>query len=136
MATRYAAYGTTIGPTAEAVIAGVRSVTGPSLKADTIDVTTHDSTAAWEEAVVGILRSGDVKLEIEYDPLNATHANAGHGLLAQFIARTAHSYTLTFPSAVAWVFSAFVTGFEPSAPHDKDLTATVTLKVTANPTLA
>jgi predicted secreted protein len=133
---KYAAYGTTFGVTGGTVIANVKSLTGPSLKLDTVDVTTHDSTGGWEESVGTILRTGDVKLELVYDPSTATHKNAADGLIAILIGKAAHSFTLTFPDAVAWVFSAFVTGFEPAAPHDKDLSATVTLKVTGSPTIA
>jgi len=134
---KYAAFGTLLkrGSTA---IAYTRSISGPGLSADTEDVTTHDSTAAFEEVVVTILRSGEVSFEIEYDPNNATHKNAAAGLIADYISRTANTYNLVFPStaAVTWTFSAFVTGFEPSAPHDGALTAAVKMKVTGQPTLA
>jgi predicted secreted protein len=133
---KYAAYGTTFGVTGGTVIANVKSITGPGLKLDTVDVTTHDSTGGWEEVVGTILRTGDVKMELAYDPATATHKNAADGLLAILIGKTAHGFTLTFPNSTAWVFNALVTGFEPSAPHDKDLSATVTLKVTGSPTIA
>jgi hypothetical protein len=134
--TKYAAYGTTFGPTGETVFAAVKSITGPGLKLDTADVTTHDSTSAWEEAVGTILRSGEVKLELVFDPAATTHKNAGHGLLAMLVARAAHGYTLTFPDTTAWTFDALCTGFEPSAPHDGALSATATFKLTGQPTLA
>jgi hypothetical protein len=60
--TKYAAYGTTFGVTGGTVIAQVKSVSGPGIKLDTVDVTTHDSTGGWEEVVGTILRSGEVKL--------------------------------------------------------------------------
>jgi predicted secreted protein len=135
MGTKYAAYGTTFGTTGDAVIAHVKSLTGPGLKLDTADVTTHDSAGGWEEVVGTILRSGEVKLELVYDPADATHKNAGVGLLAIMIGRATDGFTLTFPNASAFIFNAYVTGFEPSAPHDKDLSATVTLKLTGSPTI-
>jgi hypothetical protein len=48
------------------------------------------------------------------------------------------SYALVFPStaAVSWTFTAFVVGFEPDMPHDGALTASVSLKLTGQPTLA
>jgi predicted secreted protein len=135
--TKYAAYGTTFGVTGGTVIAQVKSVSGPGIKLDTVDVTTHDSTGGWEEVVGTILRSGEVKLELEYDPATATHKNAADGLIAIMIGKVAHSFTLSWPdAATTWVFNALVTGFEPSAPHDKDLSATVTLKVSGAPTIA
>ena len=72
---KYDAYGTNLyrgtsgGGT---IIAQVQSIGGPGLSADTVDVTSHDSTGAWEEVVVSILRSGEITLDIVYDPANAT----------------------------------------------------------------
>lgn len=134
--TKYAAFGTLFkrGSTA---IAYVTNVSGPGLSADTEDVTSHDSTAAWEEHVATILRSGEVTLDLEYDPNAATHKNASGGLLYDLASRTAQTFSIVFPSSgtVTWSFSAIVTGFEPSAPHDGALTATVKLKLTGQPTL-
>jgi len=59
-------------------------------------------------------------------------------LIADLVGRASTTYTLVFPDSgsTEWVFSAYVTGFEPSAPHDADLTATVNMKPTGQPTLA
>lgn len=117
-------------------IAYVQNVSGPGLQADTEDVTTHDSPGAWEEHVATILRSGEVSLDLEYDPAAATHKNAAGGLIADLVSRTANTYSLVFPDTTTWTFSAFVTGFEPSAPFDGALTASVKLKLTGELTLS
>jgi predicted secreted protein len=134
---KYSAYGTTLKTAGTTAIVNVQSISGPSLSLDTEDVTSHDSSAAWEEVVGTILRSGEVSMDIVYDPAAATHKNAAGGLLYDMVSRTAVHYHLTFPSTVptVWAFDAFVTGFEPSAPHDGALTAAVTLKLTGAPTL-
>lgn len=119
---------------ANASIAAVRSIGGPGLSVDTEDVTTHDSTEAWEEVVVTIERSGEVSLEIVYDPAAATHS-ATAGLLDYLENGKEAFFTLTFPDTSAWSFPGFVTGFEPDAPHDGALTANVTLKISGKPTL-
>lgn len=136
--TKYAGLGTTLkrGGTGGTAIAQISNISGPGLSLDTEDVTTHDSSGGWEEVVATILRSGEVTVDIVYDPAAATHKNAAGGLLADLISRTAQTYAITFPGAVSWSFSAFVTGFEPSAPHDGSLTASVKFKVTGAPTLA
>lgn len=133
---KYAAYGTLL-KRAGTTIAQVQNISGPGLALDTEDVTTHDSAGAWEEVVGTILRSGEISLDLVYDPNAATHKYAAGGLLSDLVLRTAVSYTLVFPSTatVTWTFTAFVTGFEPSAPHDGALTATATLKLTGQPTL-
>jgi hypothetical protein len=133
---KYSAFGTTLNKGGVPIVQ-IKSISGPGLSLDTEDVTTHDSTAGWEEVVATIIRSGQVTFEIEYDPNAATHKNAAGGLLYDLASRTANAYTLVFPStaAVTWTFTAFVTGFEPSAPVEGALTATVTMKITGQPTL-
>ncbi len=135
--TKYAAFGTLFKRGAT-TIAAVSNISGPGLALDTEDVTTHDSASGWEEVVGTILRSGEISLDLVYDPNAATHKNASGGLLYDLVQRTSTTYSLVFPSSatVTWTFTAFVTGFEPSMPHDGALTATVKLKLTGAPTLA
>lgn len=141
--TNYAAFGTLLkigdggDPESFTSIAQVKSVGGPSLGLDPIDVTHHASTGSWEEVVGGILRSGEVSLDINYDPAGATH-DASTGLIADMVAKTVRNFQLVFPDTgtTTWSFAALVTAFEPSAPHDDRLSASVTLKLSGQPTLA
>ena len=136
---KYDAYGTALykGTNTGTAYAQVTSISGPGITVDTVDVTSHDSTSAWEEHVATIIRSGEITLDIVYDPANATHKNAAGGLLADLVSRTAIVLTLIFPDAATteWTGSAFVTGFEPGMPVDGALTASVTLKPTGAWTL-
>lgn len=134
---KYAGYGTVLEREGTPIVQ-VTNISGPGLSLDVEDVTTHDSTGAWEEVVATILRSGEVSMDIVYDPATATHKNAAGGLLADLVARTAVTYTLIFTDAATteWEFEAFVVGFEPDMPHDGALTASVTMKITGQPTLA
>jgi len=121
-----------------ATIAQVQALGGPGLTADTVDVTTHDSTNAWEEVVVSILRSGEVSMDIVYDPAEDSHdATAGNGLLSRLENRTLTNFSLVFPDTAntTWAFDGYVTGFEPGEPHDGALTAAVTAKISSVPTL-
>ena len=138
---KYAAFGTklyrgTSGAGVEYV--NVMDIDGPELSVDTEDVTSHDSTGAWEEVVATILRSGEVGFDIVYDPAHATHKNAANGLLADLISRASTTFTLVFPDSASteWVFTAFVTGFSPTAPVGGALTASVTMKLSGQPTIA
>jgi predicted secreted protein len=117
-----------------APIAYVSNIGGPGLSADTEDVTTHDSTGAWEEHVVTILRTGELSLDIVYDPSAATH-DASTGLVALLEAGYPVGFSIVFPAPVTWAFAAVITGFEPSAPHDGALTASVKMKLTGAPIL-
>jgi len=133
---KYAAYGSKFLRGAVEV-AGIQTISGPGLSLDTEDVTSHDSPEAWEEVVGTILRSGEVTLDLVYDPAAATHKNASGGLLYDLAQRTSTTYSIQFSDTATstWSFTAFVTGFEPDAPHDGALTASVTLKITGKPTL-
>lgn len=132
--TKYDAYGTELykGTGTGTAYVQVISISGPDITLDVSDVTTMDSMSAWEEVVATILRSGTIDMEIVYDPADATHKNAGDGLLADLIARTAIPITLIFSDAATteWTGSAFVVGFTPSAAHDGPLTASVSFKPT------
>ena len=131
---KYDAYGTALykGTNTGPVYAQVTNISGPGLSLDTVDVTSHDSTSAWEEVVATILRSGEITMDIVYDPANATHKYAANGLLYDMVSRTAITLTLIFPDTATteWTFSGYVTAFEPSAPVDGALTASVTIKPT------
>lgn len=141
----YAAYGTTFAIGDSSVVGSanftnvvqVRNISGPGFSLDTADVTAHDSTGAWEEHVPTILRSGEVTLELVWDPDSATHESTSGGLMHAYANRTLLAYRIQWPDSTPteWKFQAYVTGFEPSAPHDDALTASVTLKLTGAPTL-
>ena len=117
--------------------AQVTNISGPGLSLDTEDVTSHDSTGAWEEVVATILRSGEITMDLVYDPAHATHKYAVNGLIYDLVQRTAIAFTLVFPDAgtTTWTFNAFVTGFEPTGPVGGALTATAKFKITGQPTL-
>lgn len=113
----------------------VVEITGPSLSADTADTTSHDSSKAYEEHVVTVLRTGEVTFDINYAPDDSTHDETD-GLINDYENKTLRNFELILPnpSNKTYEFSAFVTGFEPSAPHDDKLSASVTLKITGEPT--
>ena len=128
---------TVVGGLAEVftTIAGVTNIAGPGLGLDTEDVTTHDSTAYFEEVIPTILRSGEVSLDLVYDPNDATQ-NDSTGLISRIENKILANYRVNFPGSVTWAFTAYATGFEPSASVDGALTGTATFKITGQPTLA
>jgi predicted secreted protein len=126
---------TTAGETLAAV-AQISNLGGPGLALDTEDVTTHDSTGAWEEVVGTILRSGELSVDIVYDPNANSHDATDNGLAEMLVNANPVGFSMVFPGSVTWSFAALVTGFEPSSPHDGALTAAVKLKLTGAPILA
>jgi len=133
--TKYAAY-PTLFKRGVVTIANVTNIGGPGLGLDTEDVTSLDQATAWEEHVATILRSGEISLDLVFDPAGSTHKDATNGLLNDMKIRTSTTYSILFPGGVTWSFTAYVTGFEPSAPVDGALTVACKLKITGAPTLA
>lgn len=129
--TKYSAFGTALLMDGS-LIAQVSNISGPGLAADTTDVTTHDSLDAWEEVTVTVLRSGEITLDIVYDP--TIHAT----LLTVMKDKLVKTFELQFPDAAytSYTMDGNITGFEPSAPVDGALTASVTIKITGVPDLS
>ena len=116
-------------------VAGVKSIGGPGLGVDTEDVTTHDQSSAFEEVLATIIRSGEITLDIVYDPAGATH-DASTGLVYRLEDKVYTYFDLLFMGgANNWTFFGYVTGFEPGAPVDGAFTASVKIKITSQPTL-
>lgn len=127
------------GPENFTTVAEVVDISGPGMSVETIDTTSHESAGGWREYISGLADGGEVSFEINYIPDSASH-DATAGLLQDFQGKTLRNWNLVFPdvSSTTWAFSAFITGFEPTAPasgNDK-LGASVTMKVTGQPTLA
>lgn len=116
-------------------IAEVLSIGGPSISQEALDVTNHSSTSGWKEYVGGLNDGGEVTFEVNYLPTNATH-NATAGVLNDLENRTLRNFQLVFPGSTTWSFAALVTKFEPSAPVDGVLRASISLKLSGVPTLA
>ena len=124
------------GPEVFTTVAEVTDISGPSMTLDPIDVTSHDSTAAYREFIGGLLDAGEVTLTINYVPTAGTH-DATTGLIADMVARVVRNFQLVFPDSgtTTWSFAALITAFEPAEPIDDKLAADVTLKLSGQPTL-
>jgi predicted secreted protein len=110
-------------------IADVTSLTPPGISRETLDVTSHDSVNGWQEFVGGLKDPGEVSADINYQPTE--HDT----LIADFEDTAPRNYQIVFPDGTIWKFGAILTGFEPDAPYDDKLAATLTWKVTGKPTI-
>ena len=115
----------------------VVEISGPNLSLNTADATSHDSPGGWRERIATILDNEEITFSINYIPTDATH-DAGTGLIADMVARTLRNFEVIFPDVgtTTWAFSAFITSFQPTEPHDNKLSADVTLTPSGQPTLA
>lgn len=129
--------GTCLAPGSYGNIAEVKSISGPKLEADTVDVTNFDSTNGYEEIIPTLLRSGEVSLELNFDPADDTHDSTS-GLISKWAARYLTPFKITFSddpvAGTEWEFCAYVTSFEPSVSVDEANSASVTLKISGEVT--
>ena len=118
-------------------IAEVQNISGPSLSLEMIDVTNHSSTAGWKERIGGLLDGGEVTFDINFQPTTSTHSYSA-GLVKDMVNRTKRNFKIVFPdgSSTTWTFSAFVSKFQSKAPVNGQLSASVSLMITGQPTLA
>jgi predicted secreted protein len=119
-------------------IAQVRSIVGPGMSADMIDTSHHSTLNFWRTFVAGFKSPGEVTLDLLFDPVDITHADLVGGLLGELNNGNVGSYEITFPDVAnsTFTFSALVSAYEVSAPHEDALTASITLTVTGQPILA
>lgn len=118
-------------------IAELTGVTGPSMQAETIDVTTHNCTSPFRQFISGLIDPGELSLEINFIPTEVTHDPTA-GLLSLLVNRTRTNFRVTWPDEVgtAWIVPGVVTSFQPSANPAEALKATVSIKVIGAPTFS
>lgn len=113
-------------------VASITNLGGPSIEREQIDVTAHDSPDQWEEFVFGIKRTGELTADVNYDPVNHDY------LMDDFDSPFPRGYRITWPDVIGtqWSFQAGLVGFEPEAPFDDKLAASLTWKVSGIPDFA
>lgn len=127
------ALGTTlsIGDTTPVTVAGLTSIGGLELSADTIDVTTLDSDGGYREFIAGFKDAGEVALE---GYLESVTGKGQKELYDLFESGDKESFTIDFPEGSNWAFSGVVTGFSTSADLEDPLGFAATIKVSGKPT--
>lgn len=111
-------------------IANITSLDPPGISRETLDVTAHDSPNGYMEFLGGLKDPGEVSVDANYDP--SEHDK----LVADFEEDEPINYEIAFPDGTVWTFGAILTNFEPEAPYDDKLTASITLKVTSKPDIS
>ena len=134
------AYGTLIqretffGSGVFVTVAEVKSINGPTMKSDVIDVTTHSSAAsgASREKISSLIDPGEVSFSINLIPSSAGHKS----LIADFTGRVKTNYRQVFPDGggTIWGWVGFLTQFGTKAEVDGVLEADITYTLTGLPT--
>jgi predicted secreted protein len=130
------ALGTTlsIGEDAPVTVAGLTSIGGLELSADTIDVTTLDSDGGYREFIGGFKDGGEVALEGYFDPATGKGQKELYDL---FESGDTEAFVITFPAELgaSWEFDGVVTAFGTGADLEDPLSFSCTIKVSGKPTL-
>jgi len=116
-------------PTTFTYIAEVKSITPPSETSDTPDATHMQSPNKRREFVGGLTDPGEFSFDMNLVPGSASDiylmASAGKRKVVR----------QTFPTGQQLIFIGVRSGYEKSVPLDDVMTATVTMKVSGDPTL-
>lgn len=105
----------------------IRSIEFDGMSREALDTTNNSTSTAATFIPSDIFDYGSVTIEHLLDTDDAPA-----------ISSAAETVTVTFPlgsgqsTAANWQFSGFMTGFSASVPYDGIMTATATLKVSAN----
>jgi predicted secreted protein len=118
-------------PTSYSVLAEVTSITPPALARDAIDASHTQSPNAWREFVAGMKDGGEVSLELNFIPGSATTTR----ILETFSQNVSILAKIVFPDSpgTTWSFEGIITGFEAEAPVDDKMSASLTFKVSGQP---
>lgn len=117
-------------------IAELTDIDGPELEMDTLEATNHSSPGGFREYVGGLLDAGEISIEFNFLPTDATQGYST-GLLHDMVNRTKRNFQFVFSGGITtWSFAALVTKFKSSEPIDDLLKGSATLKITGQPTLA
>ena len=114
-------------------IAEVTSISGPSMKVDMIDVTSHDSPDTFREFIAGLADGGEVTFEGNFIASDSAGIIA---FITDMQARTAKTCKITLPASLGyWSGTAYATAFDMNYAHDDRISFTATVKYAGKPAL-
>lgn len=113
-------------------IAEVVTFDPPGGEADEVEVTNLDSADRRKEHIQGMIESGEVAMEMNFLPTDATQ-NSSTGLIADLASGTVKNWQLLYSDAAGTTatFAGFIKAFAPGTVETgAALRATATIKVT------
>ena len=105
-------------------IANVDSIGDISLSADEIEDTTY-SSSGWKTFVQGLKDGGTFDVVLNYDSTDTSN----NRLITAFNSGESKQYTVTFPDASTFIFTAFVSGVGIAVPKDEKVQRTFTMRI-------
>lgn len=106
-------------------------LSGPAVKFDLLDVTSHDSAGFFREYIPGLADGDNVGGDMNWRPSNAVHI----ALRVDSYARTLRNFQVVFPDSSdnTVLVSSYISNISPDASIGAVLKASVTMKVTGLP---
>lgn len=129
------AFGTTlVYSTGSKTVGELTSISGIELTADTIDMTSHQSTDRYREYIQGLRDGGEVTVTGVAYPSDTGQAQ----VLTHYAAGDSQELVMTFPDSSNWTFDGIVTSYHPvtSADIDGKLEFSATFKIDGKPVFA
>lgn len=104
-------------------VAEVTDITPPN---ETVDAVTFGSLdSVYKKTIAGLIDPGEASFEMSFVPGSASEDL----ILTTLRARAEKSFRIVFPNLATWTFPGIITGYEPAAPNEERMTATVTIKL-------
>lgn len=122
-------------PETFSTVGEVRSMSGPSMETDEIDVTTHSSAAAgaFKEFIMGLIDAGSIDFDTNYVPSDPTHI----GLRNDFLNRTKRNWQIVLPGAIQTIsFAGYVKSMPFEFPVDDAIMQKISIRCTGAPTFS
>ena len=119
-----------------AAVAKLKNIGTPELTADSIDVTTHDSSGNIKQFVAGLLDAGSVPIDGFFDETDTAGQQA---MFTDAAARATRQVIITGPSSAFTItFNAFITAIKliGDSPVDGQIPFSATIKVASAPVYA
>ena len=113
-------------------IAGLTSINGVSLTAETLDTTTLTSNGGYREFTGGFKDGGEVTVSGYFEPGDADGQVAVYNA---FESGDAIPFSIIYPQGAPWGFNGVVTGFSTSAELEGLIAFEATIKVSGKPSL-
>jgi Lambda phage tail tube protein, TTP len=136
-------YGNGSSPESYTLVTNDSDLTGLSMSATIVDVTSHSSPAApWRQKIPTLLDPGDLQFKLFFLP-----GDSGHQQLLDFFATRGQTdgpspgagfpidWKLVFPdtNGTTWTFQGFITKFSTSNPVAGVIEAQIVITCTGNP---
>lgn len=120
------------GGTTYTQVAGVNSMSFPTMSKSTNDISRLDTTDLYKEFTAGQIDAGELEVTFIWDNSNTGQSD----LYADFEATTTGDYQIVFPNAATFTFKAVVTGWGKTVEKDTDILTPISFKLSGRPVRA